>query len=95
MKKQNGASHELKAQKISSQLKLPQDVTIGATILTVTGNYEITIENFKGILEYTEECIVIKNKKGMIRITGKKLLIHYFTNDSMMISGIMKQIEFL
>ena len=33
---------------------LPKDVVLGVPILTLTGHYEVNIENYRGILEYTE-----------------------------------------
>ena len=39
---------------IVESLKLPKDTMLGASIVTVTGNAEAFIENYKGIIEYTK-----------------------------------------
>ena len=44
------------------KLHLPKDITQGAFILTAIGNKELYIENYKGILEYTADCIRIQGK---------------------------------
>ena len=57
---------------------LPKDVVLGVPILTLTGHYEVNIENYRGILEYTEQLIRINVRSGQIRITGKSLEINYY-----------------
>ena len=45
---------------------LPKDVVLGVPILTLTGHYEVNIENYRGILEYTEQLIRINVRSGQI-----------------------------
>ena len=33
-------------------LKLPKDYMLGASIITVTGNTDVIVEHYKGIVEY-------------------------------------------
>ena len=42
---------------------MPKDVVLGASVVTVIGNGEISIENYRGILEYTGELIRVQTKK--------------------------------
>ena len=39
---------------VVESLKLPRDSVLGDSIITVTGNTEILIENYKGILQYSD-----------------------------------------
>ena len=73
---------------------LPQDVVLGVPILTLTGHYEVNIENYRGILEYTEQLIRINVRSGQIRITGKSLEINYYTTTDMKITGKVEKIEY-
>ena len=43
-----------------NSLQLPKDVCMGALRVTLTGNSEVWIENYRGILEYTGERILFK-----------------------------------
>lgn len=74
---------------------LPKDVILGVPLLTMTGYTEMCVENYRGILEYTEALIRIQTKIGQIRITGKGLLISYYTNDEMKITGKISSIEYI
>ena len=71
---------------------LPKDVVV--PILTLTGHYEVNIENYRGILEYTEQLIRINVRSGQIRITGKSLEINYYTTTDMKITGKVEKIEY-
>ena len=73
---------------------LPTDVVLGVPILTLTGHYEVNIENYRGILEYTEQLIRINVRSGQIRITGKSLEINYYTTTDMKITGKVEKIEY-
>lgn len=75
-------------------VNLPKDVVLGVPVVVITGNTEITIENFRGIIEYTEQIIRIKIKCGEIKISGKNLNISYYKNDDVRIVGNIKTIEY-
>ena len=73
-------------------LELPKVLMYGAVLLTVTGRRELLVENYRGILEYTTECIRLQAKDCRVSINGKALNIQYYTNEEMKISGIIKSI---
>ena len=76
-------------------LKLPRDAGLGDSIITVTGNTEILIENYKGILQYSDELILLQGKNRKIELKGKRLNIVYYTNEDMKISGMIESICFI
>lgn len=81
-------------QKAIEATDMPKDVVLGIPVLTVLGDMEISIENYGGIIEYTDCIIRIRTKSGQIIITGKKLNVEYYTNDDMKIHGRIDSIEF-
>ena len=80
--------------RMADAANLPKDVVPGVPILTLTGHYEVNIENYRGILEYTEQLIRINVRSGQIRITGKSLEINYYTTTDMKITGKVEKIEY-
>lgn len=80
--------------RMADAANLPKDVVLGVPILTLTGHYEVNIENYHGILEYTEQLIRINVRGGQIRITGKSLEINYYTTTDMKITGKVEKIEY-
>lgn len=80
---------------IVDSLKLPRDMILGASIVTVTGNNQVLVENYRGILEYTPECIMLQGKACRIAICGCRLRIAYYTNEDMKIEGVISEIRYL
>ena len=80
---------------IVESLKLPKDTMLGAAIVTITGNREAFIENYKGILEYTTESIVLQGKNCKICFEDKRLSIDYYTNEDMKISGSIDTVRYV
>ena len=80
---------------IVEYLKLPKDTMLGAAIVTITGNREAFIENYKGILEYNTESIVLQGKNCKICFEGKQLSIDYYTNEDMKISGSIDAVRYV
>ncbi len=80
--------------RIAEASELPKDVVMGQPVITAMGRTELTIENYRGITEYTDVLIRIQTKIGQIRITGKKLKVEYYTNDDMKLTGQIETIEY-
>lgn len=80
---------------IMDSLQLPKDILRGDMRITLTGNREVWIENYKGILEYSEECILLQGKNGRVQFEGKRLTIDYYTNEDMKLTGRIMSIRYL
>ena len=94
-RKQTGKQKlERKKEMIVESLKLPKDSMLGASIVTVTGSTDAFIENYRGILEYTPECIISQGKNCQISTAGRRLSIDYYTNEDMKISGCIETIRY-
>lgn len=87
-------SNQSMKQKITNLSGIPKDVTMGIPILTILGDMELSMENYSGIIEYTDNIIRIRTKNGQIIVCGKMLRINYYTNDEMKIYGRVDSIEF-
>ena len=79
---------------IADSAQIPKDVSMGMPILTITGDSELCVENYRRILEYTSERIRIKTRTGYIKIDGNRLTIIYYSNDDMKIIGKIGTIEY-
>ena len=75
-------------------LQLPKDICMGALRITMTGNTEAWIENYKGILEYTEHTILLQAKTCQVCFEGTRLSVDYYTNEDMKISGMIREIRY-
>lgn len=80
-----------KAARLSS---LPEDVVLGVPNVEIRGYSEMRIENYRGIIEYTDQLVRIQTKIGQIRVTGNHLQVESYTNDDMKITGKIQNIEY-
>ena len=79
---------------LMNTLEVPEDLAAQESLLTITGNSSLYIENYKSIQSYSQESIRILTRKGRIKICGKALRIQYYTSDEMGISGDFQEIIF-
>lgn len=82
-------------EKLAAAANMPKDVILGVPVVTVTGTGEVCIENYTGILEYTDILVRIRAKGVQIRISGKRLQIEYYMNDEMKITGTVHSLEYI
>lgn len=81
-------------ERLADAASLPKDVVMGASVVTVLGSDEVIIENYRGIIEYTDSLVRVQTKGKQIRLCGKRLQVEYYTNDEMKITGCICSIEF-
>jgi sporulation protein YqfC len=72
---------------------LPKDMVVGATLFHMIGSTNIIVENFKGIILYNSDEILIKGNNIKYRISGENLSIEYYSSDDMKISGRINQLN--
>ncbi len=75
-------------------LKFPKDICMGTMKVTMTGNREAWIENYRGILEYTERLILLQGKTCQVCFEGSGLSVDYYTNEDMKISGCINCVRY-
>lgn len=75
-------------------LKMPRDLVYQDAVITLTGNSQILLENYRGILEYSHNHILVQTKRCRIRIQGENLEVLYYTNDEMKVSGRFSGISY-
>lgn len=86
---------ESKKEKLLESLQLPRDVCLGALRVTLTGNVEAWVENYRGLLEYSEQTILLQGKTCQVCFEGIGLSIDYYTNEDMKISGCIRNVRYL
>lgn len=95
MKKQQLKSGYLKKrEEFADALRLPGD-SIGASIISITGNKELLIENYRGIITYNDTKMLIQGRNDKICICGENLKIDYYTNEDMKVCGKISNIQFV
>ena len=77
---------------IVESLELPRDIMYGAVIITAMGRNQVLVENYKGIIEYTREKIRLQTKNCQVTVQGQQLVVEYYTNEEMKITGRIESV---
>ena len=75
------------AERAIEALQLPSELLLGIPCITVRGDREATVENYNGIIEYDEGCVVLSTSLGIFRIKGENLSIKSITDEDVTLSG--------
>lgn len=81
-------------EKISDAFGVPKTVIMDMPSITMQGNREMQVENYKGILKYTANEIAFLAKDFSVCIFGKELKIDEMNVDMLLISGFFEKIEY-
>ena len=81
--------------RLAEHLKIPADLSDGDILVSLTGSEEAFVENYRGILEYTDTRILLQGKGCQVLLEGKRIQVTYYTNEEMQIQGVFDHIRFL
>ncbi|HHW49691.1 MAG TPA: sporulation protein YqfC [Clostridiaceae bacterium] len=82
-------------EKLAEMLELPKEIVMNIPKMTMIGNKDLIIENYKGIIEYESNRIRINTGAGIIKITGDLMTIKEITSEDILVSGNISSLEFL
>ena len=95
-KKGKGEENKKKLkEKVAEILELPKEVVMDLPKITMFGDRNLLMENYKGIIEYDDNRIRVNTGRGIIKVTGEKLMIKEITLEDLMIDGDIVSLEFL
>ena len=81
-------------EKIAEMTDIPKDFMMNMPRVTILGNKEIYVDNYKGLLEYTQEAIRLSTTNKVIIIKGDGLMITRIVEEAVFIGGNIFSIEF-
>lgn len=86
-------SHKIR-EKISNAFELPKDIVLDVSKVIIIGTGQVTIENHKGIIEYSEELIRVNTGSGIMKLSGRNLIIKYIFQEEITITGEIQSINY-
>ena len=87
--------HEKVKREITEALALPKEIVLNLPLISLYGNEELNLENYKGVVEYTSERIRINTSKGILKIEGRNLLLKQVTSENISVTGGIVKIEYI
>lgn len=80
---------------LTKSLELPENIMLDKLQINIIENKEISIENHKGIISYTDENIKINSGCAIISICGENLFLSSLITEEILIKGDIYSIEFI
>lgn len=87
-------AHESMSQKVTKMLELPEDIVLNMPKIELLGEKHLRVENFKGIIEYSDTVTRLNLGTKLLKILGANLTIQTMTNDEITMGGTIHQVEF-
>ena len=82
-------------EKLADSIEVSKELTLDATKVTMFGTREITVENYSGVIEYTDSLIALSAKPRTIRISGANLEIKTMSREIIYATGAVHKIEYV
>lgn len=74
-------------------LDLPPDVVLDLPKLTLTGDCQLSLENHRGIIEYSPEQIRVSTNRGEIQVKGVDLVIKSIAKEEISLAGRITSVD--
>lgn len=81
-------------ERLSEVTEIPKDFFMNMPRVVLVGNKEIQIDNYKGLIEYSDTVIRVATTNKQIVIKGIELGITRLTKDMIFIGGNILAVEF-
>ena len=80
---------------VTEALELPKEIMLNLPLISLIGREEVTVENYKGILEYGEDVVRIGTAAGVFRLKGKNFCLKQLSAECLVVTGSVESMEFL
>ena len=81
-------------ERASEHLSIPKDVIAGQAMISMTGNHNLRVVNYRSIETYSTELVKLSLGRKSLVINGSRLIIEYFRKDEIKIVGNILNISF-
>jgi sporulation protein YqfC len=80
---------------IAKQFNLPQDVMLELPRITTIGHLHAYIENHQGLVTFTENEILLKMRRGYVRVQGENFVLKTMLKEEIILEGKITEIKFI
>ena len=80
--------------RFGARLDIPREVLPGGFSLSLSGQRELLVEGCRQILEYGDQKIRLLLKKAVLQIEGERLLCTVFSEEKLVICGVISALSF-
>lgn len=74
-------------EKLTNAFSMPKEIALDMPLIVATGRGELNIENYKNLLEFSENKIRVHTSVGTLTIEGNRLCLKQMTTENLYITG--------
>lgn len=78
---------------LTDRFSLPAEIVPGVPRTTLSGGSKVYVENHNGLKTYTRQCIEVKTRDGILRVSGDDLELSAMTREDIVIRGFVVSVE--
>lgn len=83
-----------RVERLADIIDLPKDIVSGLPKLIFTGSRELFIENYRGIVQYSDTVIQLNTSEGLVKVSGRALGIKSIAEEEITLYGNICSLEF-
>lgn len=76
-------------------LDLPKDLVLDLPRVTLIGNVQLTLENHRGVILYTDSHIRVAVARGELVVAGQKLTLRSILPDEIIVDGTITNVSYI
>ncbi len=76
-------------------MELPKESILNLPLINILGREELFIENYKGIIEYSDETVRISTGIGVLKIEGRGLFLKSILPESITLMGTFTAVQYI
>ena len=80
-------------EKLAETMELPKEIAVSMPKITLYAAKEVTVENYKGVIELTPEFVRLYTSAGVVSLSGASLDIASITDEDVTVTGNIRKIE--
>jgi len=74
---------------------LPRELVMDVARVTVVGNFQLMVENHRGLIEFTAERVCVGVHLGQLEIAGRELTIAFISSEGLAVVGDIRGLAFI
>lgn len=80
--------------RLTDLLELPADVTLDLPRVQIIGQIHLTVENHRGLVEYSDQRVIIGVPTGRLVVQGDDLAIGFINAEEVTVLGLIRGVHF-
>lgn len=93
-KKETNTEKQRLGERVANSFESSKEILLDVPKLTFIGNREVTIENYKGIVEYTDTVLLLETNPNQLKVEGINLEVKTITQEMLYVTGHIQKLEF-